>query len=50
MANIKNYSDITGEAIELKYLDSMANAEFAARFPGVSRSLANSSGATIGIW
>lgn len=35
MANIKNFSDFTGEAIELKYLDAMKNAEFSARFPGV---------------
>jgi len=35
MANIINFSDITGEAVELIYVTSIANNEFASRFPGV---------------
>ena len=35
MANIKNFSDYTGEAIELTFSSAIPNAEFAARFPGV---------------
>lgn len=35
MANIKNFSDINGEAIELKAAYGMDNKEFAARFPSV---------------
>jgi len=35
MANIKKFSDYTGEAIELTFFNSIANAEFSARFPGV---------------
>lgn len=36
MANIKNFSDITGEAIELAFVTSISNDEFAAQFPGVT--------------
>jgi hypothetical protein len=35
VANIRNFSDYTGEAIELAFVTSMPNAEFRARFPGV---------------
>jgi hypothetical protein len=35
MANIKSFSDISGEAIELVYVRQMDNKVFAARFPGV---------------
>lgn len=35
MANIKYFSDTTGEATELKFVTAMDNKEFAARFPGV---------------
>jgi hypothetical protein len=35
MATIKYFSDITGEAIELKGLHQMDNSQFAARWPGV---------------
>ena len=35
MANIKNFSDYTGKAIELTFFDNIKNSEFAARFPGV---------------
>lgn len=35
MANIKNFSDYTGEAIALTFFNAIPNAEFAARFPGV---------------
>jgi hypothetical protein len=35
MANMKPYSDINGETVELVGLHGMKNAEFAARFPGV---------------
>jgi hypothetical protein len=35
MANIKKFSDYTGEAVELEFQNAIPNAEFAARFPGV---------------
>lgn len=35
MANIKNFSDIGEESIELAFVTSIPNAEFAAQFPGV---------------
>lgn len=35
MANIKYFSDLDGEAIELKGIYSLKNAEFAARWPEV---------------
>ena len=35
MANIKNFSDYTGEALALSFVTAIANVEFAARFPGV---------------
>lgn len=36
MANVRNFSDWGGQAVELVgYLNGMRNAEFAARFPGV---------------
>lgn len=35
MATIRSFSDITGEAIELKALCGMPNKEFAARWPAL---------------
>ncbi|WP_087866457.1 hypothetical protein [Comamonas thiooxydans] len=35
MANIKYFSDVTGEAVELKGISSVPNKEFIARWPGV---------------
>jgi hypothetical protein len=35
VANFKYYSDINGDAIELKATYGMDNKEFAAKFPGV---------------
>lgn len=35
MATFKNFSDTTGTPVELRYVTSMPNKEFAARFPGV---------------
>ncbi len=35
MANIKKFSDITGEPVELKACAFLKNEEFAARWPGV---------------
>lgn len=35
MARIKYFSDVTGEASELKSISSMPNQEFAVRWPGV---------------
>ena len=32
MSNFKYYSDITGEAVELKGLTNLANATYAARW------------------
>lgn len=36
MATFKYFSDITGEAVELVRITSIANKEFAARWPGVT--------------
>lgn len=35
MAKIKNFSDFNGQCVELVYVTSIPNQEFAARFPGV---------------
>lgn len=35
MANIKYFSDVTGEAVRLVAPHGMSNKEFAARWPGV---------------
>ena len=35
MANIKYFSDVTGEAVQLKAPYGMPNEEFAARWPGL---------------
>ena len=35
MAKIKNFSDFNGQCVELAYVTSIPNQEFAARFPGV---------------
>lgn len=35
MANIKKFSDYTGQIVELTYVTSMPNKEFLTQFPGV---------------